>query len=306
MTPRLTRRAALGTAAFGTAAALSPLRTAQAALPLQGGGQPLSQRFRLGSFEITVLLAGTRLMENPFETFMLNATEDQRAAAARAAFLPQTFSRNYMLPVLLNTGREQVLFDTGLTAEGLSAALAAAGVGPEQIDLVVLSHMHGDHIGGLSGTGFANARYACGDLEWQHWAAAGHVGFDQKVRPLEAQMRRLTDGEEVVPGVTALLAPGHTPGHLIFHIESEGLRLMLTADLTNHFAFSLPDPDWEVRFDQDKPGAAASRRRFLSLIADEKLPFIGYHMPFPGLGYLERAGTGFRWIAHSYQLSVDP
>uniref|UniRef100_UPI0038990F74 MBL fold metallo-hydrolase n=1 Tax=Falsigemmobacter faecalis TaxID=2488730 RepID=UPI0038990F74 len=300
----LSRRAALSTAALGVAASMLPVASS-AALPLQGGQLPAFQRFRLGSFEVTSLLAASRMMEKPFEIFGLNVSEADHAKAAADAFLPVDVTRNFMIPVLVNTGRELVLFDTGLTPQGITAALAAAGVAPDQIDIVVITHMHGDHIGGLSGEAgptFPSARYITGETEFAHWAAAENEGFEKHIRPLEAQFTRIGDTAEILPGITAMLAPGHTPGHMIYHLESEGRRLMLTADLTNHFAFSLPNPDWEVRYDLDKAQAAESRRRVLGLIADDRIPFIGYHMPFPGLGYVVREGQGFRFIPHSYQL----
>lgn len=304
MTPTLSRRNVLSTAAAGAAAGLIPVR-AQAEVPLQGAGLPLFQRFQLGGFEITTLLAGSRPLEKPHDTFGTNASPEAFAAAAGAAFVPTDLSRNFFTPVLVNTGSELVLFDTGLDPEGIVTALGAAGIAPEQIDIVVLTHMHGDHIGGLSGAAgltFRKARYVTGEIEFNHWASAENEGFNAKVKPLEPQMVKLADGAEVVPGITALLAPGHTPGHMVYDINSQGQRLLLTADLTNHFAFSLPHPDWEVRFDMDKPTAAASRHRVLGMIADEQLPFIGYHMPFPALGYVMREGEGFRYVPHSYQL----
>lgn len=304
MTLSLSRRAALSTAALGVAASMIP-STAPAALAPQGGHLPGFQRFRLGNIEVTSLLAASRVMEKPFEIFGLNASEADRNKAAADAFLPVDQTRNFMIPVLVNTGRELVLFDTGLTPEGITGALAAAGITPDLIDIVVITHMHGDHIGGLSGEAgptFPNARYVTGDVEFAHWAAAEDEGFEKHIRPLEAKFTRIGEGAEVLPGITAMLAPGHTPGHMIYHLESEGRRLMLTADLTNHFAFSLPNPDWEVRYDLDKAQAAESRRRVLGLIADDRIPFIGYHMPFPGLGYVAREGQGFRYIPHSYQL----
>lgn len=301
-----TRRQLFAGAALLAAPALLTLpRRAEAMAPMQPASGPAPyHRFKLGSFEVTTLLAGTRALENPHETFGLNASAEEFAAAAEAAFVPADVSQNFFTPTLVNTGAQLVLFDTGLAPEGITAAMAAAGYTPDQVDLVVLTHMHGDHIGGLSGEGgatFANAAYVAGQVEFDHWAAAGNEGFEAKVRPLAEQMTFIGDGDTAAPGMTAMLAAGHTPGHMAFRLESEGKSLVLIADTANHFAFSVAHPDWEVRFDLDKAQAAATRREVLGMIAADRLPFIGYHMPFPSLGYLETAGDGFRFVPASYQ-----
>lgn len=304
--PMPTRRQLFAGAALLAAPALLTLpRRAEAAAPLQEATGPVPfHRFMLGSYEVTTLLAGTRPLENPHETFGLNASAEEFAAAAEAAFVPADMSQNFFTPTLVNTGGQLVLFDTGLAPEGITAALNAAGYAPAQVDVVVLTHMHGDHIGGLAnadGPLFANASYVAGQVEFDHWAAAGNEGFDGKVRPLAGQTRFIGDGDTAAPGITAILAPGHTPGHMAFRVESDGKSLILIADAANHFAFSIPHPDWEVRFDMDKAQAAETRRSLLGMIAADRLPFIGYHMPFPALGYLETAGDGFRFVPASYQ-----
>ena len=301
-----TRRQLFAGAALLAAPALLTLpRRAEAMAPMQPASGPAPyHRFRLGGFEVTTLLAGTRALENPHETFGLNASAEEFAAAAEAAFVPADVSQNFFTPTLVNTGEQLVLFDTGLAPEGITAAMAAAGYSPDQVDVVVLTHMHGDHIGGLAGAEgptFANASYVAGQVEFDHWAAAGNEGFEAKVRPLAEQITYIGEGDTAAPGMTAMLAAGHTPGHMAFRLESEGKSLILIADTANHFAFSLPHPDWEVRFDMDKAQAAATRRKLLGMIAADRLPFIGYHMPFPSLGYLETAGDGFRFVPASYQ-----
>lgn len=294
-----------GAALLATPALLTLPRRAMAAAPMQeGSGMAPYHRFMLGDYEITTLLAGTRPLEDPHGTFGLNASEEEFAAAAEAAFVPVDVSQNFFTPTLVNTGEQVVLFDTGLAPEGITAALEAAGYSADQVDVVVLTHMHGDHIGGLSGDAgptFANASYIAGQVEFDHWAAAGNEGFDGKVRPLAEQMTFIGDGDSAVPGITAMLSPGHTPGHMTFRVESGDRSLILIADTANHFAFSVPHPDWEVRFDMDKAQAAATRREVLGMIAADRLPFIGYHMPFPSLGFLETAGDGFRFVPASYQ-----
>ena len=306
--PTPTRRHLLAAAAALPLLPALPRLAAAQAPSMMGSTVPTHNRFRLGAFEVTALLAGTRTVENPQEIFGLNASPEDFAAAAAEAFIPTDRAQFFFTPTLVNTGSELVLFDTGLNPAGITAALAAAGHTPDQIGTVVLTHMHGDHIGGLMGdTGptFANARYVTGSLEHNHWAGAGNEGFDKAVRPLSDRMTFLDDGGSVAGGITAMLAAGHTPGHMVYRIESEGQALVLIADLANHFVWSVGRPDWEVRFDMDKPAAAASRRSVLGMLAADRVPFIGYHMPFPAMGYVEAQGEGFRYVPASYQMMLN-
>lgn len=309
MTALSRRQALMAAAALPLAPALMS-RPALARADLQGGSMHLFNRFALGGFEVTTLLAGTRTSDKPQETFGMNASPEDFAAAAAAAFLPADRTQNFFTPTLVNTGTELVLFDTGLAADATGAALAAAGISPDQIDVVVLTHMHGDHIGGLMGgdgtsPAYPNARYVTGAVEHNHWSAAGNEGFDKNVKPLNDKITMLDDGGSVVSGITAMLAAGHTPGHMIYQVESNGQRLAITADTANHYVFSLQYPDWEVRFDADKAAAAATRKAVFGMIAADRIPFIGYHMPFPGVGYVEPKDAGFRFVPMSYQMMLQ-
>ena len=302
MTLKLSRRQARAGAAALPAAAMALPALAEA--PMQGPTMTRAMRFKHGAFEVTTLLAGTRTVENPQEIFGLNASPEDFAAASASAFLPTDKAQFFFTPTIVNTGAELVLFDTGLNPAGITEALAAAGYTPDQVDVVVLTHMHGDHIGGLMGeTGptFANARYVTGAAEHNHWSGTDNEGFAKSVKPLSDRMTMLDDGGSVVSGISAVAAFGHTPGHMTYRIESEGQNLMLIADAANHFVWSLAHPDWEVRFDADKAAAAATRRALFGMIAAERMPFIGYHMPFPALGYVAADGDGFRYVPASYQ-----
>lgn len=301
----LSRRHALLAA---TSLPLLPLaRPAMAQVEKQGAATAQFHRFALGAFEVTTLLAGTRPNDKPRETFGLNVSDTDFAEASAAAFIPADKTMNFFTPTLVNTGAELVLFDTGLDPAGITAALAAAGVSPDQIDTVVLTHMHGDHIGGLMGEAgptFPRARYVTGAVEHNHWSGAANEGFDTKVKPLNDKMTFLEDGGTVTPGITALAAFGHSPGHMAFMLDSDGKQLAITADCANHYVWSLAHPDWEVRFDADKAAAAATRKAVFGMIAADRLPFIGYHMPFPAVGFVETTDAGFRYVPASYQLML--
>lgn len=305
--PGLTRRQTLFAGAalpFVSGFLASP---AVAKAEKQGISSPLYSRFALGDFEVTTLLAGTRTADKPQEIFGLNADPADFAAASAAAFIPADKAQFFFTPTVVNTGAELVLFDTGMSPDGITAALSAAGITPDQIDVVVLTHMHPDHIGGLQGAGgpvFANARYVTGAVEHNHWTIAPSEVFTANVVPLNDKLTFLDEGGTVAPGITGLMAAGHTPGHMMFMLESAGQRLAITADTANHYIWSLAKPDWEVKFDADKAAAAATRRAVFGMIAADRIPFIGYHMPFPGLGYVEAAGDGFRYVPASYQLTM--
>jgi glyoxylase-like metal-dependent hydrolase (beta-lactamase superfamily II) len=264
------------------------------------------KRFKLGEYDVVTLLAGTQRLENPHAWFGLNASEEDFAAAAAAARIPTEWSQTFFTPTLVNTGDSLVLFDTGPEAAGTIAALEAAGYFVEDVDVVVLTHMHADHIGGLHGPNtltFPNARYVCGSLEYDAWDDTGAEDFDQLVVPLAEQTTFVSDGQEVVPGITAVEAFGHTLGHMAFMVESAGKQLLIGGDFAIHYVWSLAYPEWEVRTDEDKEQAAKTRRRLLEMLASEEMPFIGYHMPWPSVGFVEARDDGsFLYLPETYQL----
>ncbi len=302
----LTRRGLLG-----AAAALPLIATARPVLAkaeMKGASMVPYNRVKLGAFEVTTLLAGTRTVPDPQKIFGVNATPEEFAAASAAAMIPTDKAQFFFTPTLVNTGNEVVLFDTGLNGAGIMAAITAAGYTADQIDVVVLTHMHGDHIGGLMTDGaptFPNARYVAGAAEFNHWSGLTNENFDKNVRPMAEMMTMVDGGASPVAGLTATPAFGHTPGHMAWRVESNGQSLIIGADFANHYVWSLANPDWEVSFDADKAAAAASRRALLSMIADEKIPFIGYHMPFPALGFVEAKDGAFRYVPASYQFMME-
>lgn len=305
---KMSRRSALIGAATLPAAALGRASAARAGAPMMGGGTSTFNRFRLGDFEVTALLAGTRTVEGTQGIFGMNVSEEEFAQASAAAHIPADKAQFFFTPTVVNTGTELILFDTGLNGAGIVGALASAGYMPDQVDTVVLTHMHGDHIGGLMTDGsptFKNARYITGSVEHNHWSGTDNEGFANNVVPLNDQIAFLDDGGSIASGITAVAAFGHTPGHMGYMLESGGSQLMLTADLANHYVWSLAYPDWEVRFDIDKAMAAQSRRKVLGMLAADKVPFIGYHMPWPALGYVDTRDDGFHYVPATYQLMMD-
>ena len=301
-----TRRAALA-GAVALPLTLAAGGAARAAAPMLGvGGSPFN-RLKVGGFEVTTLLAGTRAVPDPQTIFGLNVSPEDFAAVSQAANIPTDQAQFFFTPTLVNTGAELVLFDTGLNGPATVAALQAAGYTADQVDRVVITHMHGDHIGGLLTDGaptYANAAYMTGAAEFDAWDMAGNEAFETNVRPLADRFTFLDDGGSVASGLTAMAAFGHTPGHMAYMVESEGTQLLIGGDFTNHYVWSLAHPDWEVRFDRDKEAAAATRRRILGMLAADKVALIGYHMPWPGVGYVETRGDGFHFVPHSYQLML--
>lgn len=325
---KINRRLLLGGAGLALAAPSLMTRAAFAqgadtGMSIDHAMPPETHRFKLGSFEVVVVKDGARASDKPQETFGTNQPPEAVAELLQANFLPAENFVNSFAPVLVNTGSEVILFDTGLGEGGranglgrLVEGLTAAGYTREDVTIVVITHMHGDHIGGLMEGGkpaFPNARYVTGQAEYDFWvdparagtpAENGHKGVLANVKPLAEKMTFIGDGGDVVGGITGMAAFGHSPGHMIYRLESEGRQLVLAADTANHFVLSLQRPDWEVKFDMDKTAAAETRKRVFDMIATDKLAFLGYHMPFPAVGYVEKLDAGYRYVPKSYQFDI--
>lgn len=289
---------------------------------INAGGTTWRQ-VRLGDFTVTTILDGTMRREGPSPTFGTDQEAETVATLLAENHLPADHFLHCFVPTLIQTPGDLVLFDTGFGPMGrdfgcgqLRARMQEAGYGPEDVSVVVLTHMHGDHIGGLleeDGPAFPNARYVASEVEFEFWTSDKRQGTPQEdqaksvhknVVPLAEKFSFIGDGAQVVPGMTAIAAHGHSPGHMVFLIESDNRQLMLTADTANHYVASLQRPDWHVAFDFDKKAAAATRKAIFGRIADAGMPFIGHHMPFPSIGYVERMGDGFRYVPASYQFDI--
>jgi len=223
------------------------LLTAGASIPVAA-----QNSFALGEFTVSTLLAGTRTADNPQAIFGMNVTPEEFAEVSEQNFIPADKNQFFFTPTVVNAGGQTVLFDTGLNPAGITGPLAEAGIKPEDVNIIVLTHMHGDHIGGLmndDGTPtFANARYVTGQAEFDAWAKMDNENFDKKVKPLADKMSFIGDGGSVVSGITGMAATGHTPGHMIYMLESAGEQLVIAADTANHYVWSLAYPEWEVKF----------------------------------------------------------
>lgn len=325
MSRRSLLSAAAGLAVLPMAGAL-PISSASAKAPSHGLSNPGWARFRLGDFELTMVADSDAFIDGPFPIIGANATETEVQQLMRDNLLPPTRYQPGFTPMIVNTGKEVLIFDTGNGANGfikrpdggwLAKQVATAGFTPEQIDIVVLSHGHPDHVAGVmegSAPLFPNARYVIDAAEYDFWAPEGkHSGEAEKLAavfrtnmvPVAEKTRFLKPGEDVATGIRSLEARGHTPGHLAFTLESNGERMLFWGDCAHHQVASLARPDWHCSFDVDKEQGAKTRRRIYDMAASERIPVQGYHMPFPSLGYVERRPEGgYRWLAHTYQLSV--
>lgn len=212
--------------------------------------------------------------------------------------------------VLIDTGMGDITFHGNEVDNGrLVASLKSLGLTPNDIDIVLLTHGHPDHVGGLTIHGervFPNALHYLPDIELEFWtqkpeqAPAGLREMIQECRrhllPVAHGMRSYTDGQEIASGIFAVAAPGHTHGHYAVRLESQGESLLHLVDTAVHYISGLERPNWTVGADINKTLAVQTRLKLLAQAADEKLLIAGYHFPFPGIGRIVRMGDAFRYV----------
>ncbi len=289
--------------------------------PMLGQLRPLVYRFQVGAFEITTILDGAQIRPAISPPFGTDQSAETIAAHARENLLPTDKFENTFTPTIVNTGEKLVLFDTGngamrrdAGAGHLRERLSLARYNPEDIDVVAFTHVHPDHIGGVregDELAFPNARYVIGQVEFDEWSSGDRIPLQRKenrdmfqrlIVPLADNMTFLKPGDDVVAGIRAVEAFGHSLGHMAYLVESEGKTVLIWGDITNHYAFSLQKPEWQVGFDDDKDQATATRKRILDMAATDRLTIIGHHMPFPAIGFVEKHNGLYRWLPASYQL----
>jgi glyoxylase-like metal-dependent hydrolase (beta-lactamase superfamily II) len=280
-------------------------------------------RYKVGDIEVTVLSDGFRMVPVD-DKYLRNASAADLAGQLKASGQPSDKMKNTYSPIVLTTGGKRVLFDTGngesqfKPSNGergtLNSNLAAANIDRNAIDVVVISHFHGDHVNGLltadGQKAFPEAEIKVPEVEWKFWMDDGEMSraspgrmtelFQNNRRVFGALDRKVTPyawGKEVVPGVTAVGTPGHSIGHTSYLVASGGKTVYVQSDVCNNAFVFAPKPDWQGFFDQDGAQAAATRRKVYDMLVADKLPVQAFHFPFPALAQIEKSGDGYRVVS---------
>ncbi|WP_207484223.1 MBL fold metallo-hydrolase [Arenibaculum pallidiluteum] len=306
--------AATGFVAAGTALSGGAV-PAFALAPMAGAPIPGAIRRKVGSVEVTALLDG--YIDMPPD-FLVGADGATVAALASAAHQSPGPRRTPVNAYLVNLGDRLVLVDAGTstsmgpTLGQLPAALAAAGVGPAQVDTVLITHMHPDHIAGaLTPTGqalFPNAELVVTEADYVFWHddsvmnqapsefRSFFLGARNAAAAYAGRLRRIAGEGQAVGSIRSVPLPGHTPGHAGFVVESGGEALLIWADTVHLATYQFARPDWSMSFDVDPQQAAQTRRRIFDRAAADRVMVAGMHMPFPGFGHVVREGSEYRFV----------
>lgn len=323
MTQNVSRRSLLALGAgLGATAVLDGSALARA--PKLGTQSPYWHRFNLGSAEVTVVSDGPLPLGDPSGTFLGVPKEEVKKMLTDNFLSPDNVVLEQNSPVV-NMGDKLVLFDTGMGTLKMfgpntgrqQKSMAEAGIKPEDIDAVVLSHAHIDHIGGIVGADdkslFPNAQFYIAQSDLDFWTDEKKLDGPMKdfvvharknLLPVRDRLVFFKDGQEFLPGVQAMAAPGHTVGHHIFMVTSEGKSFAFLGDLTHHQVLLLEKPRMEFAYDTDPKQAANTRVKILDMLAANKTAVMSYHFPWPGYGHVVKSGDGFRYIAEPMVMTL--
>jgi glyoxylase-like metal-dependent hydrolase (beta-lactamase superfamily II) len=309
----LTRRNILAGASLAAASALP----AQAAAPAIGKQAPSIYRYRIGEMEVTAIYDG--VWYRPIdEKFIRKANYADVQRAMSDAFMPEAKLATPFTMLLVNTGKKLILLDTGTggqvasTAGAFSENLIAAGIDPKTIDQIVISHFHPDHINGIKTKDnkliFPNAEIMVPAAEWAFWSDDANMraapdglkivfhNVRRIFNDIAKDVTRYEPGRVVAPGVETVAAPGHTPGHTVFAIQSGKDAMMVLSDTTQHPALFARNPEWEPQFDIDGAAAVTTRKKLLDRVAADRMLVTGYHFPFPACGHIVKTATGYEHV----------
>lgn len=313
-----------GAALLGAAALARP--AGAAAPPPAGTANPGFHRVRVGEIEVTALLDGAMGGTNDFiPRFFPDSTPEQIAALRERAWFVERGLHQPVGAYVINTGRNLAMIDCGghssfipTTGRTLDA-LRASGYRPEQVDTVMLTHIHPEHALGLSYDGttrnFPNAEVVVSAVDHAFWtdpAQESRVPQGQRfieaarraIRPYAGRIRtfEITREVEVLPGITSVPAPGHTPGHVSFRFASGNETMLIWGDIAHQTVIQLARPRWRVGVDVDQAMGVESRVRHLDMLAADRIQVGGVHVPWPGFGRVIRDGEGYAWVQRPFQI----
>jgi glyoxylase-like metal-dependent hydrolase (beta-lactamase superfamily II) len=291
-----------------------------------GAQAPYFYRFMFGDAEITVVSDGLQMLGDPSETFLGVPKDDVRRTLVENFMDPATLDIE-LNSFVVNSGDKMVLFDTGLGGSKmfgpkgglLPKSLADAGIDRDEIDAVVISHGHIDHIGGIVDDDgrpmYPNAQVYINQADFDYWTDESQMdskwkeGFVIHARknllPVRDRIVFFKDEEEFLPGITARFAPGHTVGHTMFDVSSNGQSFCFVGDVSHHSVLLIENPRMEFLFDTDPKMAVKSRVRMLDTLAANKTPIVAYHFAWPGYGHIVKAGDGFRYVPAPMKMLLE-
>jgi glyoxylase-like metal-dependent hydrolase (beta-lactamase superfamily II) len=264
--------------------------------------------FQVGELSAMTLMDGNIELPNDNKVFGMGRTPEEVAALLSANGLPTDKLQLTIKPLLVKTADKVLLFDTGAASNfgpsggKLPASLAEAGIDPQSVTDIFISHAHGDHVGGLvnaeGALAFPNATIHISKPEWKFMSGAKEEWQKKLVATVTPKVQGFDPGAELVPGVvTAVDVKGHTPGHSAYKITSGSESLLYVGDSMHHYVVSVQKPEWQVSFDADHPVASKSRADLIAASAAGGQRIYAVHFPFPGIGKFEKQGDTHVWVA---------